>query len=151
MGVSYVVRVGPYIELSNLSVDSKKDIMACLNKSCPEITKPASGKFCANCGDKLSHAELTKKNKLRSSQILEDYIKDFKFYDHDAGDGSYYFYSRERMYEMDFGEVANITPDGIKEDLIKFTRDFKDTITRLEEVFGENHVTVSYGIVTIVC
>jgi hypothetical protein len=156
MGVSYVVRVGPYIELSNLSIDSKKDIMACLNKSCPENTKPASGKFCPNCGDKLCNAELTQKRKLSSAEIVEDYVwvcpNSSMFYDHDADDGSYYFYSRELMYEVDyFVEVIKIEPDCIKKSLIEFNKDFKDTIARLKEVFGEDHVTVSYGIVTIVC
>ena len=148
MGVSYSVKVGPYIELSNLSVDSTKDITACLNKSCPENTKPASGKFCANCGDKLYPVKLTQKNKLSSSEVLEYYIKDRSFYDHDAEDGCYYFYDNHRVDEMDFGQVVEIVPDNIKENLIEFAEDYRRIISRLKEAFGEDFVTVSYGIIT---
>ena len=148
MSVSYSVKVGPYIELSNLSTDSTKDIIACLNKSCLENTKPASGKFCANCGDKLYPVKLTQKNKVSSSEVLDDYIKDIDFYDHDAENGCYYFYDNNRVDDIYFGEVVEIVPDDIKENLMEFTRDYGDIITRLKEVFGEDFVTVSYGIIT---
>ena len=50
--------------------------------------------------------------------------------------------------EIYFGEVVEIVPDNIKENLIEFAEDYRSIISRLKEAFGEDFVTVSYGIIT---
>lgn len=67
------LHIGPYLVIENKKAESSWTVdCACPNKKCSEYGNSEVGKFCANCGEKMTKVQMTELEDLDAINILDD-------------------------------------------------------------------------------
>ena len=159
MGVSYYTYVGPYVKVYNPEKASKKEYHSCPNHGCSNNKKPMSDAYCSKCGTKIERLTFYIQDRTRfdansefADGTLRDVYSDFDDhnYMHFVDDGQ-----RDLLHLLmninngDF--VSDLTDKNPATEVEEFKEIRRKEIARLKEVFGEENVSVRWGVINYVC
>jgi len=153
MSVQYHSYVGPYIKVNNPEKESTEKYHGCPKRTCGKYRHRISDQFCANCGTKIELVEVPCKSRIKFD-VYEEFDENL------AEIGSHYCITDTEIFisnkeTLGAGRILDCescTEIPFDESVIgtetrKMENDFSKEITRLKEVFGEQNVSVLWGVV----
>lgn len=153
MSVDYHVYVGPYIQVYNPPKKTTEEYHGCNNHKCSKYQEHNSAKFCAQCGEAITLLKKPTKEPIdfdcyeefddKLTELFRENAVDGKpdcqFFGPNQGKIGNHFYAYDTT-------LIEINETIVIDQLNRLRTTFAKEIKRLEEVFGKQHVIVSWGI-----
>lgn len=154
MGVSYYVKLGPYIEVKNPPKSSFTEYFGCPNKKCRHYNKAFTCKFCTDCGtaielvkvpdSKPTEFDTWKETNDRLSKAFSEYLPDglkdiLILMPNKKGLGHHFSAYDSALVPLNETIVLSETK--------RFESEYAKDIARVREVFGENAVQIKWGVI----
>lgn len=147
MGVSYYVKLGPYIEAPNPKQNSSKGVHACTKQGCSKQGKETADAFCPQCGTKVGVVQKPIQKRIdfdvygetdgRLTDIHPERLPNEK-------KDSAIFIPNQGKFGIEFGDweaaVVEFNETVMMNDITRFKQTFATDITRIQEVFGKAEV-----------
>jgi uncharacterized Zn finger protein (UPF0148 family) len=152
MGVSYYVKLGPYVECPNPVRTIPREYHACGNEKCNKHKKETADVFCPQCGEKVK--KLTKNSQKRLSFDVYEEFKDTMYDVHperlpQEKQNSAIFLPNQGDFGQTFGDYAEVVLElnetVMLDEVARFKAAFEKEINRLQAVFGK--AEVKWGVV----
>jgi hypothetical protein len=142
----YDTYLGPYIIANNPEVPTTIKKRGCLNKKCPMLNVLASSEYCPKCGKQIGEYSLnTTASKIDSSEMTE--LDDFWRAECDIDEKDVYI-NNEMGRTIETGDVGlfQVTAKMIISELSLFKQRFAKEIEFAEKVYGQENISVEWGI-----
>jgi hypothetical protein len=157
MGVDYHVHFGPFVRVFNPKQPASESITACFNSQCTEFRKVAFSKFCAFCGNPISKGDVPKMERVKFDyyEELEECLVPSIYYKPEGLD-EYEFLIPNKNFGISRptfldarcdSTVVGLSPSEIEEELTHFRTTFSKQIEILEKAFGQDKISIKWGMI----
>lgn len=158
MGVSYYIYIGPYVEVYNPLKPIDQEYHSCPSKGCSNHTKPISDGYCPKCGTKIGRL-IRKVNERIHFDVYREFgdgtLRDVH---NDFGENNYMRFldnAHRGLHHLhidaEYDSVNDFTDKNPSEVVDEYKKLRSKEIARLQEVFGNDNVTVKWGVINYVC
>jgi len=158
MGVDYHVRLSTYVRCANTKVDGKQSFFTCESKGCTLNGFALDTPFCPSCGKPRTNKPINKKViKVDPFEMCEQF-KDVLYHvvvESGKEDCVYYFPNKSDANEPDLPSfdpkeretfVMKVDPRDMDSHVDWFNNKFNKEIKALEKAYGEDNVSVEFGL-----
>jgi hypothetical protein len=161
MGVDTNIHIGPYMIVKGKKTEFiDREVLTCSNKKCQTYkdNKPHNEKqkFCAECGNPVEIKKYKEKWVSDANDLINDepygdeFVDELCWTDPMGGDDGVFIANERSPFEKKRGDVDDddiIDFDNIKPEEEKewFKKRYKKIIDVFHKEFGENSVTIKYG------
>jgi len=158
--IGHSVHLGPYIKIKLLKNETTKDKISCQNTECKvfDLEKYKPDKFCSICGKEYETTQIPYTDMMNFSKWVYGSSHNRKKYGntfmHRTGSKFDFIMSnkmemhgRKLRLEDITGDIDLINMDKIKE-LNEFRKKYAKPIESMKLFFGEENVSIHWGIVT---
>jgi len=155
MSISYNLYIGPYIQVHNPPKPSFEELYACPNSKCSKYQSGTDNKFCFQCGTPVSLLKVPSKEKIyfdcyeecneRLRNVFSEYSPD--------GMKDYSFFIPNSSKVGNHLDACDVTvvekyAEAIMEEVKQLETKFSKDIKKIQKVFGNEAVTIRWGILT---
>lgn len=159
MGMDLELYVGPYIKILKKKIFEKDIEAGCIDKQCSKRKKATSAKYCPECGSKIQKYEITTLKKVDWFDISEKHKIEDSFFDATSNEfddnkhivlipnqNKYIPKNWKKKSGDEFYLVDDLDPSYITKDLNDFPKLAEKVITILNSEFGQENVSIHWGI-----
>lgn len=157
MGVDITTYVGPYIEVYNPETPSTEEYYSCTNSKCKQHKRGLSSKFCPDCGKSVGIIKIPSKEKINIWEFIDEKLegtlqpvmteykpnKNYEFLvpNEEILKRDTTFDAKQETY------IVEIDSSQISEEAFKMCNKFRKEIDILKEKFGNDSVTIKWGVI----
>ena len=147
--------LGPIIRCENKLTDTVKKIKTCSNKDCKNHGKIKDQMFCEICATRIDSVVIPISEKLVDHWAVSEILEEALYHLDNPLQGPLVDYwapnvprNNPRNFSLNFNDHLNITSMNPQQEETWIKEAFAKEIQILKNVYGQNNVTVQWGMVT---